>query len=101
MKRFKHLALLAVTIAVYKDGVTLSSMTLPGSSFWGIQMQTLVCTDTGSVAGVDCGSTTVRAVAVSTGPYTLKAASGDCYRLDYINPNGTTPQSPLEWTPCP
>lgn len=98
MKQF--LLLLAVTIAVSKDGVTLSSMTLPGSSFWGIQLNTLVCTDTASVAGVDCGSTTVRAVAVSTGPVVMKSPiDGSCAQIDFVNPNSTCHAT--QWVPCP
>lgn len=38
---------------------------------------------------------------VSTGPFILKAGSGDCYRAEGINPNGTMLKSPLDWVACP
>lgn len=38
---------------------------------------------------------------VSTGPFILKAGSGDCYRAEGINPNGTMLKSPLDWVVCP
>lgn len=37
--------------------------------------------------------------ALSTGPYVLKATSGDCYKVPYINPNGTLPAT--TWVTCP
>lgn len=49
-----------------------------------------------------CDSTpTVAVPAISTGPYIVKAATGDCYKMDYVNPNGTPNKSPLTWVPCP
>lgn len=46
-------------------------------------------------------SGTVAVPAVSTGPYTLKSASGDCWKLPGVNNNGTITKTPMDWTRCP
>lgn len=55
----------------------------------------------GTVVAVDCGTPTVVVPALSTGPFTLKAVSGDCFSIPFINNNGTLPKSPADWVRCP
>lgn len=75
--------------------LTIVTIDLPDGSFMGVTQLNL------DNVTVVCSTPVVAVPAISTGPYILKATSGDCYKMDYVNPNGTPSKSPLSWVPCP
>lgn len=91
----KPLAMLAIALTV--TGSTSTLMEVPEGMYIVVVPNT--CNDVaGSV--VNCGTPTVTVPALSTGPFTLKAVSGDCYGGIALNPNGTLVK-PATWVKCP
>lgn len=97
-------------IAMLALGVTVSSMTVPGSMPITINMpdatgiylipMTEMCTSTPTVAVTTVTVTVPAPPVLSTGPVTMKAAtSADCYQIPYMNPNGTI--GPTKYVTCP
>lgn len=74
--------------------LSTSTINMPGVAYWAVF---------GPIDQTEaaCPQEVPAAPAVSTGPYILKAATGDCYALPYVNPNGTIAKSPMDWVPCP
>lgn len=96
-KLLKCAALLSVTITASSDGVLLSSITVPGQTFWGIELQTMVCDPP---AAVDCGTPTVKIPAICASPAIMKSPiDGSCSEVDYVNPNSTCHET--HWVQCP
>lgn len=94
----KQLILLAISI--YVAGASSPTVVDVGGDNWvDIIVGRKTCLEdmpTGYATPLPCVEP-----ALSTGPYVLKATSGDCYRVPYINPNGTLPKSPADWVSCP
>lgn len=90
-----RLAMFIVTVTVGSSTI----VNIPGDNYFAIIPKTC------SEEGVGISTTPVPCVpaapVVSTGPFILKAGSGDCYRIPYINPNGTIPKTPADWVVCP
>lgn len=93
----KPLAMLAIAMTVVSTGTVIE---IPDKMVVAIFSQT--CLD--SVAGapvVDCGTATAVVPAlVPGGPLIGRAKSGDCFRWDYVNNNGTVPKSVGDYIKC-
>lgn len=93
----KPLAMMAIAMTVVSTGTVIE---IPDKMVVAIFSQT--CLD--SVAGapvVDCGTAAVAVPALSTGPFILRASNGiDCYKLPFVNPNGTPSQPRFDWVKC-
>jgi enoyl-[acyl-carrier-protein] reductase (NADH) len=105
LKSLIQLALLTVTITVQSsvDNSTPTVLTVPSHSFWGVELQAMQCLDTTTQMTVDCGTPTVKAPAISSGPFRLMASDGvNCYCQPYMNPNMTFPKTAAQaWCSCP
>lgn len=87
----KRLVMLIVTITVGASSTTV--INIPDGSWLAVVPKETICPEVG------CSTATPTAVAVSTGPFILKATSGDCYRVPYLNPNGSC--GPTTYMTCP
>lgn len=93
-----RLAMFVVGTAVYlSSGAQTVFYVPPDTQFIMMPSTPTVCPE------VDVSTPCVQtALAVSTGPFIMKAKdSPDCYSQPYMNPNGTFPLNPGKWVPCP
>lgn len=98
----KRLAMLMIGTALYLSTETPTTIYIPADTqFVMIPDSAVEC----PICSVDITTGTVYLPppAVSTGPFYMKASTGDCYRVDAINPNGTTiPPGPFyPYAACP
>jgi hypothetical protein len=85
----KRIALVVISISVSGSSPTVIS--LPDGTYMDMALIPRTCAEDKPIGQMPIG--------VSTGPYIMKALSGDCWSIPYVNPNGSC--GPQTYVTCP